>query len=165
MRLLLIYILSWVLSTDIELKEIRNLYDKAAFDEKANSKLISILESQSKNSAILMGYKGSAIALMAKHSYNPYKKIKYFNEGKSLLEKAIATDPDNVELIFLRFAIQTNVPSILNYNQNIRSDKVFLYSMLEKKAIEDYDLKVRIKNYLIKCNELTLDKKEKIKIF
>lgn len=59
--------------------------------------------------------------------------------------------------------MQTNVPSILNYNQNIRSDKEFLYSMLKNKTITDNDLKERIKKYLLTSNELTNEEKEKIK--
>lgn len=67
--LLFILIPFFISNTDI--KEIRRLYDEAIFNEEKNSQLILFVESKNEKSALLTGYKGTAIALQAKHSYNP----------------------------------------------------------------------------------------------
>lgn len=86
--------------------------------------------------------------LMAKHVINPFSKLSYFKKGRIMLEKAINTDKNNVELRFLRYTIQTSVPAFLNYSQDKKQDKEFLISSLV--SLEDHELKQAINNYLKK---------------
>jgi hypothetical protein len=83
---------------------------------------------------------------MAKFYYNPWKKLNSFNSGKIQLEAAIQNEPNNIELIFLRYMIQMNSPLFLHYNNNMASDKKNL--LLSINNIKDQDLKFRISNYL-----------------
>jgi hypothetical protein len=76
-----------------------------------------------------------------------------FVEGKAILEEAIKNDPKNIELIFLRYPVQLNAPSILDYNQNVASDKKTLVN--EVKSIKDKDLKSRILVFLLSDGKLT----------
>ncbi|MEP6596944.1 MAG: hypothetical protein ABJA71_13410 [Ginsengibacter sp.] len=41
-----------------------------------------------------------------------------------MLDKAMDADAENVELKFLRFTIQTNVPAFLGYSDSINKNKV-----------------------------------------
>ena len=36
--------------------------------------------------------------MMAKHVFNPFSKLSYFKKGKQMLENAIETDGQNLEL-------------------------------------------------------------------
>lgn len=65
-----------------------------------------------------------------------------------MLEKAIQFDQKNIELRFLRYTFQTNVPSFLNYNDNKENDRVFLLQSLNR--LNDLKLKNIISNYLKK---------------
>ena len=85
---------------------------------------------------------------------NPYTKLKLFNEGRVDLEIAIMKAPENIELIYLRFTVQSNCPDFLRYNSNIDADKEKLLLALEEKLhLHNPKLAKRIKNFLID-NEL-----------
>lgn len=105
--------------------EVRFLYQKASNDDVACKKIIEILSSY-KNDALYSGYTASANIMMAKHVFSPFSKLSYFKKGKRMLEKSIEDDKDNVELRFLRFMIQTNIPSFLGYNDDTNGDKRFI---------------------------------------
>ena len=83
---------------------------------------------------------------MAKHVFNPFKKMMYFNEGKKTLDSAVKSDPKNLEIRLMRLITQEKAPRILGYNQNISEDRSFLVK--EYKTTDDGDLKLYIKNYL-----------------
>lgn len=135
-----------------DLIEIRNKYYLAA-DSKDNVNvfvdLVSDLDHE-KDETIL-GYKGMAFMLKARYSWNPYSKFDFFKKGRVLLETAINKDKTNIELIFMRFCIQSNAPSFLFYNQNIEEDKKYIIDNWEK--VNDIDLKNRIKEYMTESSE------------
>ena len=75
------------------------------------------------NSPTIMGYKAMSYFMMSKHVLNPYNKLMYFKKGKLCIDKAIVLDANNVELLYLRYCVQINVPKFLNYHNNISIDK------------------------------------------
>lgn len=93
-----------------------------------------------------MGYRAGATMLMAKHSLNPFNKLSYFKKGKTMLEKAIQAENNNVELRFLRYTIQTNVPSFLGYSSELIKDRSFLQQSVA--GVRDAELKKIITAYL-----------------
>lgn len=116
------------------------------------------LDDKTQNPALVDGYIAATNMVMAKHVFNPYSKFKYFIDGKKLLEKTILKHPENTELRLIRFAIQTNVPTFLGYNQEINADKLFLlknYSKLDINSANDNQLKLIIKEYLVKSGLCT----------
>ena len=83
---------------------------------------------------------------MAKHAMNPISKYSYFNKGKRALENAVKSDPHNLEIRFMRYISQEQTPGILNYSQNISSDRKYI--LAEYKKSKDQDLIKRIKMHL-----------------
>ena len=71
-------------------------------------------------------YKGALLMKKAGLEKNPAVKLKFFKEGKLLLETAIDNDNQNVELRFLRLMIQENAPKFLGYHSNINEDVNFI---------------------------------------
>jgi hypothetical protein len=141
------------------LKSVRILYQKAPVQKESCKKLIEILSPyQSDTSPLFAGYNGCATMMMAKYTFNPFTKLSYFKTGKHLLENAIEADMDNVELRFLRFAVQTQIPSFLRYSNSIDMDKTFLLQSLP--LLKDDDLKKMITDYLQSCNYLTVTEKK-----
>ena len=59
------------------------------------------------------------------------KKFKHFEEGRKIIEQSIKNDPENIEIIFLRYLNQRNSPWFLNYNQNLAEDYDFLIKNLK----------------------------------
>jgi len=135
-----------------EIEDVRLLFHRAGSSQKVCVELIELLEPYNeKNNALFFGYKAGATMLMAKHSLNPFSKLTYFKKGKLMLENAIQFDQRNVELRFLRYTIQTNVPSFLNYSHNKENDKVFLLQSLNR--VNDQMLKNIISAYLKKASQ------------
>src|SRR5699024_1057293 len=94
--------------------EVRALYQRAVTDEDAAEMLINMMKPFiSKNNPHWAGYKASVTMLLAEHTLNPFKKLKYFNKGKKMLQEAVEADRENIELRFLRFTAQSNAPSFL----------------------------------------------------
>jgi hypothetical protein len=63
---------------------------------------------------------------MAKHVINPFSKMSYFKKGKKYLESAVANAPNNLEVRFMRYTCQKEMPDFLGYNTNIAEDRKFI---------------------------------------
>jgi hypothetical protein len=130
-----------------EIEDVRLLFHKAESSQRVCTELIELLQPfNEENNVLFLGYRASATMLMAKHLINPFSKLSYFKKGKLMLEKAIQFDRKNVELRFLRYTIQTNVPSFLNYYSNKENDRLFLIQSLTR--LNDQKLKSIISSYL-----------------
>lgn len=136
------------LSENPDVSQLRALYYNAASNKDAAFKLARILKTVNKESpAILVCYKGVSEMMQAKYLLNPLTKMNKFINGKRLIENAVKTNPQGVEIRFLRFCMQTNLPDFLGYNAHINKDKIFLMNNLNH--IEDTELKQNISAYLI----------------
>jgi hypothetical protein len=161
MKLLSILFL-FLFANDSKINTIRNMFEQATVNEIAANKLIDLLNNEPKLSPTLLGYKGSTLALQAKYTINPIKKLKFFNEGKTMLERAIQSDPQNIELRYLRLAIQTNIPTFLNYYKNINSDKILLLGALKSRLVSDDDLLKKIVHFLNQCKQISPSEKNQL---
>ena len=142
--------------------EVRKLYHEAATKSDACKKLLIILDSYNEtNNPLFAGYRGCATMMMANYIFNPVKKLSNFYKGRTLLEKSIANDKQNIELLFLRFTIQTNTPFFLNYKSEIKGDKKTLLSAVTK--LKDVQLQQLIVSFLIASDYLTINEKNNLR--
>lgn len=131
------------------IKDVRLMLHQATSNEDVCNKLINILMPYNEtNNPLLSGYRGGATMILAKHAFNPFSKLSHFKKGKNILESAIKSDNSNIELRFLRYTIQTSVPSFLNYSQEKKTDKIFLSKSVAD--LKDLELKKIINAYLLK---------------
>ena len=130
------------------LKEYRALLQTGEKSEKSAKTLIEKSSSAYKNSKepVYLGFLAVGKFFMAKHAFNPLKKMSYFNEGKKLMESSLKAEPDNLEVRLMRLITQESVPKILGYSQNISEDRTYLTRSY--KNTKDEDLKIYIKDYL-----------------
>ncbi|SKB34075.1 hypothetical protein [Daejeonella lutea] len=155
MKMIVFLIVTFVgvnlLAKDPSTSTVRLKFHKSTSSEKVCKDLIKELHPYNeKNNPLLLGYKGGANMLMAKYVINPFSKLSYFKKGKGMLEKAIQADNKNVELRFLRYTIQNNVPSFLGYNDHMTADKSFLTQSISN--VRDPELKKIITSYLKQNN-------------
>ncbi len=144
------------------LQAVRSLYQQAAAKETSCQKLIDILAPfDEKNHPLFLGYRASGTMMMAKHVFNPFTKLSWFKKGRKMLESAIGADQENVELRFLRFAVQTNIPSFLGYHDSISGDKNFLLQSL--RTLQDASLRQMIVACLNDSDYVTVREKQNIK--
>ncbi|MCH2226925.1 MAG: hypothetical protein MK033_04050 [Candidatus Caenarcaniphilales bacterium] len=97
------------------------------------------LEASSYKEAYLL-----ALAIVAaKFEFNPINKIRHFQKEKNNLEILIAENPNNLELRYIRLAIQLNTPKVMSYKDNIEEDSEYIINELRSnpqipQIIKDY---------------------------
>jgi hypothetical protein len=127
--------------------QVRALFKSAVTDEHSCRNMVKLLEGfKENNNTLLGGYKACATIMMAKYVFNPFSKLSYFLKGKSLLEKCISSDKNNIELRLLRIIIQTKAPFFLGYRSSMDEDRSILMRSLG--GIHDIDLKKMITTFL-----------------
>jgi hypothetical protein len=127
--------------------EVRCLFQKAATGENACRTLVRMLAPYNEtNNPLLGGYKACGTMMMAKYVLNPFTKLSYFLKGRSILEKCIAADAENIELRFLRYTIQKKAPFFLNYRSSVNEDKRIITGTVA--GIKDTGLKKMIIDFL-----------------
>ncbi len=149
MRYIVLFALFWssVSFAAPTIPELRALYYRAAEDKPAAKQLYEHLKDITPVSPpLLVCYKGVSIMMLANHTINPYRKYNYFKKGKELVESSLASEPGNLEARFIRYCIQTNIPSFLGYSNEVKGDKEYLLNNWNKTP--DNDLKEKIKQYL-----------------
>ncbi len=136
------------------LADIRLAFEFACYNETKASELLSLLEKNVSTDAILLGYKGAAQSLIAKHSGNPFTKLKYTKLAMNTLQQAVRVSPVNVEIRYLRFVIQSQLPAFLRMSGNIEEDKRIILENID--SIKDNAvMKKKIAGFMInsqKCS-------------
>ncbi|TDQ11595.1 hypothetical protein [Pedobacter metabolipauper] len=157
----LLFLFIFAPSAELELSELRDLFYRSATDKDSAEQFSRLLSPvHTKSSPLLVCYKGVAEMMEAKYGYNPFSKFSRFKKGRSYIEHAIKQDPENPEMRFLRFSIQTNLPSILGYNDDIDKDKLFLLSKVNE--LTDVNLKQNVIGYLTGSKYCTAEELKKI---
>jgi hypothetical protein len=169
-RLLFVILFFQVLparSQEISHEEVQKMYFDGWTGKCGAEELAKILENRQLDSdPVLMAYKGAAITTTANCKMMPFSKLSVFNEGKKWIELAVKMDSGNVEVRFLRYTVQSNIPGFLNYD-NTESDKKFLLENLPLQNGNQSDtyLQEQIVWFLLKSEELTDQEKEQIKSY
>lgn len=152
MRFLFLIILLPLLlnaQTDDELLSLcRSSIDKAFKEEAVAKKMYEGLQHQNGEHNLLYGYRGAVEMSFGKHESGLIKKGKFFSSGKGILEEAISKDSKNIELIFLRYTIQYNVPGFLGYDDNLEEDRAYLEKAVQTPMEGMGSLKVSIREFL-----------------
>ena len=87
------------------------MYIKAIDDVSYADRLVDITKNES--SGIKIAYHYTGLALQAKHSWNLATKMRKAKEAANGLNLAVLKDKANVEIRFLRFSFEANVPSLV----------------------------------------------------
>ena len=139
--------INFVFGQNNALLAVREKYKKAIDNQQVCEQFITENFKTEINKNVIDAYKACAVILLAKHSNNPYKKLQHFNTGKEMLEKNVQMNANNVEIRFLRLAVQTNLPKLLNYSSNIKEDKSMILKNLNT-IKNDKDLFEKITTFL-----------------
>lgn len=139
------------------LKQLRQQMVVALNSSKTTDSLYNALDKINNKPPVYLAYQGTLCGLKAKHTWNPYSKIKYLNTAEKVLKQAADADPHNIEIRFLRFSIEHNVPGFLGYNKNLPSDKQEMIHQLNYKnyGTANRDLTIRIIKFLLSSKRCT----------
>ncbi|MBD1363924.1 hypothetical protein IDJ77_08900 [Mucilaginibacter sp. ZT4R22] len=122
-----------------DLRVIRKQLLSALESKKTTDSLYNSLGAIKDRPALINAYMGTLEALKAKHAWNPYYKIKYLNDSEKTFKTAVATDPHNIEIRFMRFSIEHNVPKFLGYTKNLVADREEIIKQVNAKYYTSAD--------------------------
>ncbi|PAW93439.1 hypothetical protein CKK33_08015 [Mucilaginibacter sp. MD40] len=147
------------------LHRIRKLLVTALESKKTTDSLYSHLSGIKDRSALLTAYMGTLEALKAKHAWNPYYKIKYLNDSEKTFKGAVSADPHNIEIRFMRFSIEHNVPKFLGINKNLIADREEMIKQIDRKYYSSADkaLVKTIITFLLESKRCTPTENENLK--
>lgn len=136
-----------------------------ALDNKSlTDSLYKVLAAEANKSPLNICYLGVVQALKAKHAWNPYFKVKYLNDAEKTLQIAVNHEPDNMEIRFMRFSIEHNVPGFLGYTKHLVADREEMIKQLDKKyyASADHEVVITIIKFLLDSKRCTPQENEKL---
>lgn len=130
-----------------DISEVRNLYRYAKDSKQNTEKFYEVVQKMNyEEDSILSAYYGCALTLRASYAERRGDKLSFFKKGKKLIEAAIASDPNNIELRMIRLSVQSSAPRITRYYKNIDTDKIFLVENINK--VSSPKLKEFIKGFM-----------------
>lgn len=156
MRIVFVFLVtcsSAIHANDTSLIALRNYFFTSAHNSAAAKQFFNATHLINKSEAVKFSYRGVAYMMQSKYAFNPYTKWSNFSKGRDMLEIALKQSPGNIEIHFLRFSIQSNIPFFLNYTNDIGNDKKIILEGWNE--IEDKDLKSKIKQYIITSDAFT----------
>ena len=109
--------------------------------------LISISNNHLDN-PIVLAYNCTGKLMLLDYYGNSFEKYRIFIKQTTQLDSIIQTNPKNIEIRLLRYAIQHNCPSFLLYNKDMSNDIKMIETHLsqEDKSLHDY-IKTILKSF------------------
>jgi len=104
---------------------LRRHYELAAADKAAGEKFYKLLADYKDRDALVLGYKAAAEAIRARDA-SMFNKLTYVQDAARTFEQAVGLDPQNPEIRFLRFSVESNLPAFLGLSKHIDEDKGML---------------------------------------
>jgi hypothetical protein len=160
-KLLIVFISYLILTADVNIAEVRQLYKEADLSEQNAVILLHKLEIITKSDdKVLVAYKGAVTSIIAKYEKGVKLKKSAFKNGVTLVEYAVSSDSENIEIRFVRLSVQQNSPKFLNYNKEIEEDKKYILNNFDQ--ISSIELKSYIGDYILHSNNFTEEEKNVI---
>lgn len=110
----------------------------------------------------LQGYFAAMFFMKSKYVKFPLTKLKYFKKGKLLLDELISNNQNNIEIRYIRFLLQSEMPDFLGYNNNIEEDFLLITKQVKLSALKG-SFKVKMLQNMLISKKITYQKELKLK--
>lgn len=154
--LIVFSIISLNVQTPLEI--VRDQFPYITSLDEAN-KFIEKLKNDSSPEA--KGYTAAMVLMKSRYKKGPFSKLKFFKQGKKILDDDINENPEIIEIRYIRFLMQKQIPKFLGYNKNIEED----FNVISKKLLEsnlNKNLKIKMLDTMLLVNGLSEINKNKI---
>jgi len=141
MRYLIFLVLFNFGSINSSLDAIRNNFPNINSLEQAE---LGLKELEKNNDVTSKGYYAAMLFMKSKYVKFPFTKFKFFKKGKLQLDTIIKEHPANIEMRYIRFLLQSEMPSFLGYNKNLEEDYLVII-----KGVGSYNLSNNFKNKIL----------------
>ncbi len=111
-----------------DLESIRKAFHQAVMDEEQSRSFHQLFSSEVDYPPSLTAYQAVSEAMLARVLWNPFSKLSQIHKYQKKMEMAISSDPDNIEIRFLRIAIEYNLPAFLGMSEHVEEDLSLIVS-------------------------------------
>ncbi|MCP2044624.1 hypothetical protein [Pontibacter sp. HSC-36F09] len=152
-------------SKDYKLSVLRVQFLEASKDSKAGRDFYKLMSEYEDNNPVVLAYKAVSEAIMAKHVWNPYMKMKHLQQSSEIFEEAVQLDASSPEIRFLRFTVEHYVPRYLNLSKNLEADKAKIIAGLERhpKSGLSNEMARDIRAFMLTKDHCTEQEKQRLK--
>lgn len=105
------------------IEEVRTSFHSAVLDPEESKAFHEFVEDLKLSSPTLKAYKAVSEAMLARVVWNPFTKLSQVLKFGDLIEMAVLEDPENIEIRFLRLAIEYNLPKFLGMSDHLIEDR------------------------------------------
>ena len=140
-----------VFQTSPSIDEVRNQFTEISSEEQADDFIKQL------NEDVLPEAKGYIAAMnfmKSRFVKNPFTKLKYFKIGKTVLDEVILNNPKNIEMRYIRYLMQKQIPEFLGYHENISEDFNTIVDQIEESNLNQ-SFKLKILNNMLLVSNLT----------
>lgn len=152
MQIVLLFFIGLFNTPDcVKMKSVRSEYHNIKTEEQLNQ-FINLLENM--NCDKVQPYMASAIMQKAQFTIWPTSKLKFFETGKKQLESIIQKDPDSIEARYVRVLVQSEIPYILGYHDDMVSDSFYIKKHIANSGLPENYQKLILKNVTKATNNI-----------
>jgi hypothetical protein len=146
----------------------RKLYYQAVKDEDKLEQAMVQFEQIKSSSPQLNGittiYIGSLTMIKGKHAFWPHKKVEYVNDGLKIMDKGIATEPNNLESLFIYGSSCYYLPFFLGKKDLAIEKLKKMIPLLDDENISKYDNEIMTNALKFIAEKIELNTDEKAKV-
>ncbi len=145
-------------TSSINLAKVRQFYDHIQINEAYADSIVKLTSNYTKLGAEAWVYHGAAQCAKAQFYINPISKYNQCKKGLDIINNAANKHSNVLEVRYVRFTIETNLPSIMPFTDHQKADKAFVLANINAQH-SNY---LRIKSFLLKYGNLTESEKKKL---
>ncbi len=139
--------------------EVRNTFPEIKSNEQVN---YFIKQFENNKTVTAKSYTAVMYFMKSKLVKFPLTKYSYFKKGKKQLDGLIDNNKNNVEIRYLRFLLQSEMPKFLGYCKNLEADYLVIIKNIEQSNLKK-DFKIKMLTNMLLVNNLSKDRSTEIK--
>ncbi|MBL4708282.1 MAG: hypothetical protein JKY48_07580 [Flavobacteriales bacterium] len=120
-------------------------------------KVYKIFKKVENPSGKTLAYKGAIEAIMTKITWNIFKKMYFLRESEKSFKQAVQKNPNDVEVRFMRMAVQFEIPAYLGFSEEIDTDKDFIVKHIHEFNVKNFpsDILDQILQFMYRCEKFS----------
>jgi len=122
MLMAILFSLSFFIATSQSLEKVRKEFHKAVLDPVQSRAFYKYMQHLENSNTTIQAYSAVSEAMLAQVLWNPFSKLSRVIKYDNLMDKIIENDSENIEIRFLRLAIEYNLPAFLGMSDHIEED-------------------------------------------
>jgi len=110
--------------------QIRESFHEAVLNPSTSEEFHALVSDMRDKPPVIKAYHAVSEALLAQVLWNPFSKLKQVIKYDKMITQAVLEDPGNIEIRFLRLAVEYNLPAFLGMSGHLQEDVALIVSNL-----------------------------------